>query len=267
MGLRAQAGDGQPLATGPGKLSIHQQAQVGFSRAAEEYERGRPAYPAAAIDWLSARLGLGPGRTVLDVGAGTGKLTRSLGPSGAALVAVEPVSEMRSVLEREAPGVRALAGRAEEIPLPDASVDAVAAGQAFHWFDGPRALAEFHRVLRPAGRLGLIWNRRDSQQPLHRAIDEIIEPHRRDTPAYHTDLWSRAFEDSSLFRAAERTEVRFDQTLDADGLVDRVLSISFVSALGDEERAQVQARLRALAGSGLEPLRHITQVFVYDRLP
>lgn len=181
-------------------------------------------------------------------------------------MAVEPVAQMRSVLERRVPGVQAVAGRAEKVPLPDASVDAIVAGQAFHWFDGPRALTEFHRVLRPAGRLGLIWNRRDSRQALQRAIDEIIERYRRDTPAYHADLWSHAFEDSSLFRAADRTEVQFDQSLDSDGLVDRVLSISYVATLGDEERARVEARIRALAAGGLEPLRHITQVFVYDRL-
>lgn len=199
------------------------------------------------------------------MGAGTGKLTRALAPSGTRLVAVEPVDQMRSVLEREAPAVRALAGRAEDIPLANASVDAIVAGQAFHWFEGPRALAEFHRVLRPSGRLGLIWNRRDQAQPLHRAIDEIIEHHRRDTPAYHSDQWSRAFEGSSLFAAGDRTELRFAQAVDANGLVDRVLSISYVAALSELKRADIEARLRHLASGGLEPLGYLTQVFVYDR--
>ena len=187
-------------------------------------------------------------------------------PSGARLVAVEPVAQMRSVLERQLPGVEALAGRAEDIPLPVGSVEAIVSGQAFHWFDGPRALAEFHRVLRPEGRLGLIWNRRRSDQRVHRAIDEIIERYRQDTPAYRTEDWARVFDDNPWFELADRTEMASEQTLDADGLVDRVLSISFIAALDDQERAQVEARLRALAEGGLEPLGHSTQIFVFARL-
>ena len=101
----------------------------------------------------------GPGRTAVDVGAGTGKLTRALSGSGATLIAVEPVAEMRAVLERELPEVRALESTAESLPLDDASVDAVVVGQAFHWFDAPAALTEFRRVLGEGGRLGLVVER------------------------------------------------------------------------------------------------------------
>jgi SAM-dependent methyltransferase len=201
------------------------------------------------------------------VGAGTGKLTRALARTGAHLIAVEPVAQMRSVLEREVPDAQALAGRAEEIPLPDGTVDAIVAGQAFHWFDGRRALAEFHRVLRPGERLGLIWNRRDRTQPLQQGIDQIIEPYRQDTPAHDTDRWARVFDENPWFGPADRTEISSAQTLDADGLVDRVISISYVSALEPDERRRVEERLRALAVDGLEPLRHRTEVFGYARLP
>jgi SAM-dependent methyltransferase len=202
----------------------------------------------------------------LDVGAGTGKLTRALASSGSSLIALEPVAAMRAVLQREVVGVKAIAGSAEEIPLGDGSVDAIVSGQAFHWFDGPRALAEFHRVLRPGARLGLIWNRRDRHQPLHQAIDEIIERYRQDTPALLSQRWAEAFEGSSLFRLADRAEVESEQMLDADGLVDRVLSISYVSALPDAERAGVESELRGLAQGDLQRLRHTSQVFVYTRL-
>ncbi len=163
-------------------MSIHDEARRGFGRGADAYERGRPGYPPKAIRWLERRLELGPGRTVVDVGAGTGKLTRELVASGADVLAVEPVPAMRAVLERAVPEARALEGTAESLPVGDGSVDAIVVAQAFHWFDGPAALAEFHRVLRPDGRIALIWNRRLREQPLHRAISEIIEPYRGDTP-------------------------------------------------------------------------------------
>lgn len=245
---------------------IHAQAQVGFARAAEAYERGRPEYPPQAIRWLCKRLELGPGRTVLDVGAGTGKLTRALAPSGVRLVALEPVPEMRAVLERQVREAEVVAGRAEEVPLGDASVDAIVAGQAFHWFDGPLALQEFHRLLRPGRRLGLIWNRRDSRQPLQQAIDAIIEPHRGEAPSHRSQGWAAPFEECSGFALADQLTAPFEQTLDRSQFVDRIMSISFISALDGEERRRVQAAVQDLADRALEPLRHNCQVFVYDRL-
>jgi SAM-dependent methyltransferase len=157
-------------------MTIHDAARRGFGREAEAYERGRPEYPPPATMWFVAQLGLSAGRIVVDVGAGTGNLTRALLASGADVIAVEPVAAMRAVLERELPTARALEGVAESIPLPDGAADAIVAGAAFHWFDGPGALAEFHRVLRPGGRVGLIWNARDREQPLQRSIDVLTEP-------------------------------------------------------------------------------------------
>src|SRR5712671_3101577 len=126
-------------------------ATRGFAVAADVYERGRPDYPAVAIARIVSRLGLGRGRTVLDLAAGTGKLTRLLVPSGANVLAVEPVREMRTELERRVPGVATLGGTAERIPLNNGYVDAVTVGQAFHWFSPDPALREIHRVLRPGG--------------------------------------------------------------------------------------------------------------------
>ena len=167
---------------------VHPTAWAGFTRSAAAYERARPDYPAGALGWLAERLGLTAGATVLDLAAGTGKLTRPLLAAGFEVIAVEPVAEMRSALPAEA---TVLDGLAERIPLPAASVDAVTVAQAFHWFAGDAALAEIHRVLRPGAALGLIWNRRRMSDPLNQEIEELIRPHRRRRPptAAATGSW------------------------------------------------------------------------------
>jgi SAM-dependent methyltransferase len=247
-------------------MTVHRAARLGFEREAEAYERGRPDYPPAAIEWLVSELRLERGRVVADVGAGTGKLTRALVPAGAEVIGIEPVARMREVLAREVPSIRVLEGTAEALPLPDGSVDALVAGQAFHWFDGLAALVEFNRVLRPDGRLGLIWNRRRLEQPLQRAISEIIEPYREGTPQYGGGGWRRALEQSELFEQVDELTVPFEQDLDADHLVDRVGSTSFIAALGPQPRAEVLQRIRHLAGKGLGPLSYMSEVFVFRRV-
>ena len=144
------------------KNAVHKAAQQGFEKEAQAYARGRPDYPAALSAWLAQALGLGPGREVADVGAGTGKFTALLATTGATVVGVEPVDAMRAKIDAlQLPTVRAMAGTAQAIPLSAATLDAVVCAQAFHWFATRDALDEFHRVLRPGGKLGLVWNVRD----------------------------------------------------------------------------------------------------------
>lgn len=159
-------------------MPVHPRAEVGFGRAADAYERARPDYPAEAVDWLCDRLALRPGRTVVDLAAGTGKLTRLLVASGARVIAVEPVAGMRNALARAVPAVEILDGTAEAMPLPDGSADAITVAQAFHWFSTADALSEIHRVLAPGGALALVWNRRDLDDPLAVALDEMVGRHR-----------------------------------------------------------------------------------------
>ena len=238
-------------------------ATRGFELAADVYERGRPDYPAAAIAWLVDRLGLRPGRTLVDLAAGTGKLTRLLGRSGADVIAVEPLAAMRALIEN----ARVLEGTAEAMPLPDASADAVTVAQAFHWFRAEEALAEIHRVLRPGGGVALVWNTRDERDPLHAAVSELLRPLEGDAPRRHKRDWGEVVDASGLFTPTERAAFDHEQLVDEDGFVERFTSISFVAAAPDDARAQVEARLRDLARETGAPIRlpYVTELYVAFR--
>lgn len=248
-------------------MAIPDAARRGFQAGAAAYERGRPGYPGDALRWLAARLDLRPRRTVLDVGAGTGKLTRELVATGATVLAVEPVLAMRAILERLVPEARALDGTAEALPVEARSVDAITAAAAFHWFEAPAALAEFARVLRPGGRFALLWNRRRSDEPVHQAIDAIIEPHRGPTRSHLDGSWRGEVERTGRFRLVAEQRVPFEQVLDRAGLLDRIGSISFVAALPDGDREEVLTRVRTLADTTPEPIRlgYTSELFVYER--
>ncbi len=212
-------------------LELRARRAGSFGAAAEAYERGRPGYPEAAIDWL---LPAGAQR-VLDLGAGTGKLTRQLVARGLEVVALEPSGEMRELLEVAAPQARALAGSAEAIPLPDGSVDAVLAAQAWHWVDVSRAVPEVARVLRPGGRLGLVWNKRDER------VAWVAELGRLIASTIYMDETNPTV--GPPFAPIERHDVEWRWELDADTLVDLVASRSGTITAAPAER---EAKLRAV---------------------
>jgi SAM-dependent methyltransferase len=218
----------------------HRRQASSFGAVAAAYERGRPPYPPEAVDWL---LPAGASR-VLDLGAGTGKLTRQLRDRGLDVIAVEPSEGMREQLARAVPGVPVHAGSAEKIPLPDHSVDAVLVAQAWHWVDRSRAVPEVARVLVPGGRLGLVWNIRDEREDwvaeLGRILHDPGDHHRQDRGII-----------GPPFGPVERCDVEWTHRLSRDELIDLAASRSYVITMPDQERAAVLAGVADLADTRL----------------
>jgi len=244
--------------------AVHGAAARGYATAPDLYVSGRPGYPSEVADWLRDTLGLGPGRTALEVGAGTGKFLPRLIESGARAIALEPVDAMRAALAERYPEVTALAGTAQAIPLPDASIDALICAQSFHWFADPAALAEFRRVIRPGGALGLVWNVRDESVPWMAALEALVEPYAGDAPRYRTGAW-RALFPAPGFEALPERHVPHPHIGEPERvIVDRTLSVSFVAALPVEERAKVAARVRALIAETPELAGQASIAFPYE---
>jgi SAM-dependent methyltransferase len=227
--------------------TIHATATQGFGQNAREYEQARPTYPPDAVQFLADRMHLTAGRTVLDVGAGTGKLTRLLLPTGADVVAVEPVASMREELLRLVPAAITVAGAAEALPLASGGVDAIVCAQAFHWFATVEVLIEFGRVLRADGGLALVWNLRDNTVPWVREFTELLREHEGDRPDHNTGQWRAAFTGSeSPFLPPETTAFFHAQPMTPELLVARAASMSFVGAMDESTRTAVLSKVREL---------------------
>ncbi len=217
---------------------------LSFGAQAAAYERGRPSYPPEAIDWLlgdRAPAITSPGtpvRDVLDLGAGTGKLTTRLVERGLDVVAVDPIAEMLEVLRAALPDTPALLGTAEHIPLPDDSVDAVLVAQAWHWFDQDRALAEIGRVLRPGGRLGIVWNARDERLGWVREFGRIVGLER--------DIASATVELPEPFGEVATHRVEWTNYMTPQALIDYVASRSYCITSPAEVRTRTLDEVRAL---------------------
>ena len=245
---------------------VHEGAQA-FGGAGDAYERGRPGYPADAVAWMSMSLGIDADARVVDLAAGTGKFTRALLPFARRLVAFEPLEGMWRHLHAASPALPVAAATAERIPLRNQSVDAVTVAQAFHWFRAEEALAEIRRILRPGGRLGLVWNRRDQSVPWVAELGRLLDRYERDTPRFAKRLWSRAFDSNAPFTPLEERTFHYEQELDVAGLQDRVVSVSFVAALPGAEKVKVLDAVAQIA-SGLGErfaLPYVTEVFCCSR--
>jgi SAM-dependent methyltransferase len=237
-------------------------AARGFDAAADVYEQARPGYPPAAVAWLAEVLGVADGARVAELGAGTGKLTRELAPT-TRVVALEPLAKMRAKLREVVPGAAVVGATAEAVPLAPACVDAVVVAQAFHWFDGPGALAEIRRVLRPGGRVGLVWNMWDDTVPWVAAVHAVIDRVAGDAPRYRTGAWRGAFEATTLFTPLAGTTFEHSQVIDAGTMLGRVASTSFVAAMAAPERDRVLEEVEAVLAGAAGPLAlpHRTDVY------
>lgn len=254
---------------------VHHAAADGYATTttADTYVRGRPDYPPEIADWLRDQLGLRAGTTVVDLGAGTGKFTPRLISTGARVIAVEPVAAMLSKLSAALPQVETHAGTADSIPLPDASVDAVVCAQSFHWFATHAALADILRILKPGGKLGLIWNLRDASVPWVARLDAIVNRVEGDTPRYYTGAWRTAFPLDG-FGPLNEHHFSVGHTGSPENVIlNRVRSTSFIAALAADEREQIDSEVKALiadepllAGKDVVTVPYETAAFYVEKL-
>ena len=237
-----------------------------FGRTAREYELGRPLWPEELLGRVVAELGLDPDSAVIDLGAGTGKLTRALVPHFARVVAVEPDDAMRAVLEEVVPGAEALAGRGEAIPLPDESVDAAFSAEAFHWFASDESVAEIARVLRPGGGFVILWNigvdYDDLGDEAEAVIDEAFERGGEPgLPRILSGAWRSPVE-AGPFEPLREAEVERELVRSRDEWIANMLSVSSIAHQPDEDRDAFARRLRELVPPERE-VRHLTRTVAY----
>jgi SAM-dependent methyltransferase len=234
-------------------VSLHHHAER-FSDVASRYESGRPDCPPAVIGAIAAELELAPGATVLDLGAGTGKIARALVAGGFDVIAIEPQPPLREVLAERARGARVLDGVAEAIPLPDGSVDAITIGDAFHWFDRPRALAEIARVLRAGGGLVLITTGADWRPASWSdELAELIQRGRPEHPYFDGEPWQQSVAAAGGFSDPWDVRVVVRQPTHPDRILDHIASFSWIAAMDQDEREQTLKRIREVIAAGETP--------------
>jgi SAM-dependent methyltransferase len=258
------------------RVTVHHAAGVGYPRAAGVYERSRPSYPIAALAALADALPLQAGRTVVDLGAGTGKFTRLLALTGAEVLAVEPVREMRERLAELLPGVAVTAGTAESTGLAEGCADAVVAAQSWHWFQADEAVAEVERLLRPGGALALVWNTYDTSVPWVRDYQDIyfrLAP--RDLPSPPLAArpgepggWRGVFEERKGWGPVEERHWPNPYSTTAEDVVERMMSSSHIAVLDPAAQGRVRAEVEAVleahgvtGGGGVIEMPYTTDVY------
>jgi SAM-dependent methyltransferase len=225
-----------------------------FASVAAQYDHGRPGYPPAVVAALAGELGLRPGDPVLDLGAGTGKLSRALLAAGFDLVAVEPLAPLREVLCGHVGAERVREGRAEQIPVADGAVAAVTVADAFHWFDRAAALVEIRRVLRPGGGLALVNTIPDwSGASWAHELGTLVAGSRPEHPHFDGPPWQDSVRADGGFGEPHEVRVTVAQPADPDRIADHMASMSWIAGLDDDQRRAFVDRVRAMIAAGDTP--------------
>jgi SAM-dependent methyltransferase len=225
-----------------------------FVEVAGPYERGRPEYPDAVIDAIATELRIPPGAPVLDLAAGTGKLTRALLGAGLDVVAVEPQAELREALTASVGSARVREGLGEAIPLADASVVAVTVAEGFHWFDQVLSLGEIRRVLRPGGGLAMLWAVPDwSEASWGHEVGTMLAGLRPPHPQFDGPGWREAVLKTGGWTTPQERRLTTVQPTSPERILDYLASISWIAALPDDERAETLSKIDAILCAGETP--------------
>lgn len=227
--------------------NLHPTAAKGFGAAAELYQQARPSYPQEVISWLRNDLNLGSSSDVVDLAAGTGKFTTYIKQVTSHVIAIEPVEQMQQQFIELHPDISIKTAYSHRLPLETARYDAVLCAQAFHWFANVETLQEVHRVLKPEGHLGLIWNQRDTGVDWVQAIAELIFPFEKDTPRYHSGQWKHVFQRQAWFKLDSEHHFSHQHIGSVEQVVsNRILSSSFIAALPTEQQQQLKLQIEKI---------------------
>lgn len=234
-------------------MTLHPLAER-FAAVADSYDRGRPEYAPAVVGALAAELGLQRGAAVIDLAAGTGRLTRALLAAGLDVLAVEPQAPLRELLIAHVGAGRVFDGRAEAMPFPDASAEAVTVGDAFHWFDQAAAVAEIRRVLRPGGGLAVLTTIPDwSGASWAHEVGALMERARPEHPQFDGAPWQSALEAAGGWGPPREVRVTSAQPATAERVLDYIASVSWVAGMPEEQRGEMLSRVAALVAAGETP--------------
>lgn len=244
--------------------SLHPAAEQGFASAAELYQRVRPNYPAEIVHWLIDNLKITPQSTAIDLGAGTGKFLKYLKQATANIIAVEPIAEMLEQLKIVHPEVQIQQAFSHQILLNSNSIDAILCAQSFHWFANFETLTEIHRLLKPNGSLGLVWNQRDESVDWVKALADFIQQFESDTPRFHSQEWQNVFEQQNLFDfIGKQAFVQHQVGTVEDVVSDRLLSTSFIAAMPLNQQLQLKQKFEDIVYQYTEKMPQDQIAFPY----
>jgi len=220
----------------------------GFNLQTDVYERSRPSYPQQVIDFIQSEFKLAPGTRCLDLAAGTGKFTRLLLPFQFDLIAVEPIDGMREKFQNMLPNVKIIKGTADNIPLESNTFDVVFTAQAFHWFSNEKALKEIHRILKPNGIFGLIWNLEDGNKYWVSKLRELYEQFEEEAPQYRHGTWKNVFLESKLASELfnlplKEVHFNFNLSCNPERIWERVLSKSYIATMKTQQQQELKIKV------------------------